>query len=74
MSELNHENEGRPARISITVGRKLNDGEYGSYDFNVGIEQDVPPGAKISEFIDDTYVRVHEKLVSILKKNGLISE
>lgn len=51
------------------VSRKLNDGDYGSTGFDLAIELDVPPGASVGEFIDQTYSRMHNKLVELVEKN-----
>lgn len=76
MSELQVPGQnGSAPRIKVSVGRTIGDKEnFGSFRFDVGVEVDVPPGKKIGEFIDQTYINVHNQLVEILKKNGLVEE
>ena len=59
-------------RISVSVGRKINDGDFGSFSFDFGVQLDVPRGVPTEEFIDEVYVTLHEKLVETLVKNNLI--
>ena len=56
----------------MSVGRKINDGEYGSYSFDFGVQLDVPRGVPTDEFIDEVYLTIHEKLLETLEKNSLI--
>lgn len=59
-----------PPRITVAVSRKMSDGEYGSYGFDLAITLDVPPDENVGEFYDKTYARLHHKLEEIIEKNA----
>ena len=42
--ESYYEEEDMAERVTVSVSRKASDGAYGSYQANIGLEDDVPPG------------------------------
>jgi len=52
----------------------LNDGDYGSFDFNFSVEANVPPGVETMEFLTDVYTEVSSKLKETLIGEGIVSE
>lgn len=58
----------------MSVGRKLNDGDFGSFNFEFGVETAVPPGVDTMEFMTDIYSGLSHKLRETLIGEGIVSE
>lgn len=57
----------------MSVSRKINDGDYGSTGIDLGLSIDVPEDVEsIGDFTEQVYMALHEQLLDLLKRNGLI--
>lgn len=64
-----------PGYVTFRASRKFSDGNYGSYEYSVGIS--IPVGVELpAEMLDDTYQTaltfVDEKLTALLTDAGQI--
>ena len=57
----------------MSVGRKVNDGEYGSHDLQYSIEMDVPEQFTPSEFIHELNVNLSNQLYDALVAQGILT-
>ncbi len=51
---------------------RLDAGEFGSFNFEFGLEIDVPPEYSVTEFFKETHEMLHDVLLDTLVKEGVI--
>jgi len=56
-------------RISFSAGRKISDGNYGSYDFHCSMSTDVKPEEKTGDAVNRA-IRFVEKVINFKVEQG----